>query len=150
MTNLETWVSLASLALIVMFVILLNSFVTVLIGPQSQGPNVDVQPPGVMIQIVSISGAPGVILGGITYGLAKNYGSRNSGIILTLTGAILVGGLLYIGSRAPNIPENYTVPYFEPLRYAFIAAGLGIIAVGAILIKNPRKSRTNLADENNW
>lgn len=150
MTNLETWVSLASLALIIMFVILLNSFVTVLIGPQAQGPNVDVQPPGVVIQIVSISGAPGVILCGITYGLAKNYGSRNSGIILVLTGAILVGGVLYIGSRAPNIPENYTVPYFDPLRYAFIAAGLGIVTVGAILLKNPRKPSTNLVDENTW
>ena len=150
MTNLETWVSLASLALIIMFVILLNSFVTVLIGPQAQGPNVDVQPPGVVIQIVSISGAPGVILCGITYGLAKNYGSRNSGIILVLTGAILVGGVLYIGSRAPNIPENYTVPYFDPLRYAFIAAGLGIVTVGAILLKNHRKPSTNLVDENTW
>ena len=150
MTNLETWVSLASLALIIMFVILLNSFVTVLIGPQAQGPNVDVQPPGVVIQIVSISGAPGVILCGITYGLAKNYGSRNSGIILVLTGAILVGGVLYIGSRAPYIPENYTVPYFDPLRYAFIAAGLGIVTVGAILLKNPRKPSTNLVDENTW
>jgi hypothetical protein len=150
MTNLETWVSFASLALIVMFVILLNSFVTVLIGPQAQGPNVDVQPPGVVIQIVSISGAPGVILGGITYGLAKNYGSRNSGIILILAGAILVGGVLYIGNRAPNIPENYTVPYFEALRYAFVAAGAGIAAVGTILLRNTRKSRTSLADENIW
>jgi hypothetical protein len=150
MTNLETWVSLASLALIVMFVILLNSFVTVLIGPQSQGPNIDVQPPGVVIQIVSISGAPGIILGGITYGLAKNYGSRNSGIILILAGAILVGGLLYVGSRAPNIPENYTVPYFEALRYAFVVAGAGIVAIGAILLRSPRKSRANLEDENIW
>jgi hypothetical protein len=150
MTNLETWVSLASLALVVMFVILLNSFVTVLIGPQSQGPNIDVQPPGVVIQIVSVSGVPGVILSGISYGLAKNYGSRSSGLILILTGAIMVGGVVYIGSRAPNIPENYTVPYFEALRYSFLAAGLAIVIVGAILLKNPKKRRTNLADENIW
>ncbi len=150
MTNLETWVSFASLAMVVMFVILLNSFVTVLIGPRSQGPNIDVQPPGVVIQIVSISGAPGVILSGISYGLAKNYGSKSSGIILMSTGTILAAGMVYVGSRVQSIPENYTVPYFESLRYAFIVAGIGIVVVGAILLSTSRKGRTKVADENIW
>ena len=44
MVKLESAVSLASLGLIVMFILLLYSFISFLIGPMSQGPDIVVQP----------------------------------------------------------------------------------------------------------
>ena len=149
MTNLETWVSLAALALIVMFIALIFSFIIFLIGPKSQGPNIDVQPAGVVIQIVSISGAPGIILSGVTYGLARNAGARSAGIILIVSGVILAAGMAYIGISSSEIPENYRIPFLDTLRYAFLAAGMGIVVVGVILLKNPR-IHTKLGDEKIW
>jgi hypothetical protein len=150
LTNLETWVSLASFGLTIMFVLLLASFSMFLVGPNGKGPDIFVQPPGVVVQIVSISGVPGVILTGIAYGLARNYGSKSSGTILVITGAILIGGMLYVGTIIPRILEIYRVPYFEIMRYAFIAAGIGTVVVGVVLLRKPRNTRINMTDENLW
>ena len=148
MANLEIWVSLASLGLIIMFVLLILSFYSFLIRSGPQGPDIPVQPQGVIVQIVSISGAPGIILCGITYGLARNYGSKEAGIILVIAGVVLSAGLMYFGTLVPQTPETFVVPYLEILQYALIAAGIGIMAIGILLIKKPAQNHRSLVDEN--
>ena len=148
MANLEVWVSLASLGLIIMFVLLLLSFYSFLIRSGPQGPDIPVQPLGVIVQVVSISGAPGIILCGITYGLARNYGSKEAGIILVIAGVVLSAGLMYFGTLLPQTPETFAVPYIEILQYAFVAAGIGIMAIGILLIKKPARNYRSLVDEN--
>ena len=148
MANLEIWVSLASLGLIIMFVLLILSFYSFLIRSGPQGPDIPVQPQGVIVQIVSISGAPGIILCGITYGLARNYGSKQAGIILVIAGVVLSAGLMYFGTLVPQTPETFAVPYIEILQYAFVAAGIGIVGIGILLIKKPARNHRSLVDEN--
>ena len=110
MVKLETSVSLASLGLIVMFVLLMYSFISFIIGPQSLGPDIVVQPEGVLIQVVSISAAPGIILAGVTFGLVRYYGSRKIGIILCISGIVLIIGNILILSMIPKIPQILYVP----------------------------------------
>ena len=148
MANLEIWVSLASLGLIIMFVLLILSFYSFLIRSGPQGPDIPVQPLGVIVQVVSISGAPGIILCGITYGLARNYGSKEAGIILVIAGVVLSAGLMYFGTLVPQTPETFAVPYIEILQYAFVAAGIGIMGIGILLIKKPAQNHRSLVDEN--
>lgn len=148
MANLEIWVSLASLGLIIMFVLLILSFYSFLIRSGPQGPDIPVQPLGVIVQVVSISGVPGIILCGITYGLARNYGSKEAGIILVIAGVVLSAGLMYFGTLLPQTPETFAVPYIEILQYAFVAAGIGIVAIGILLIKKPARNYRSLVDEN--
>ena len=64
MAKFETWVALGSLALGIMFVALIISFYNFLIGPGGKGPQVFVDPIGVLVLIVSIAGAPCLILAG--------------------------------------------------------------------------------------
>lgn len=148
MANLEIWVSLASLGLIIMFVLLILSFYSFLIRSGPQGPDIPVQPLGVIVQVVSISGAPGIILCGITYGLARNYGSKEAGIILVIAGVVLSAGLMYFGTLVPQTPETFAVPYIEILQYAFVAAGIGIVGIGILLIKKLARNHRSLVDEN--
>ena len=126
----------------------MTSFYLFLIRSGPQGPDIPVQPPGVIIQVVSISAAPGVILCGITYGLAKDYGSKEAGLILFVTGVILSAGMLYLGTLVSQTPETYAVPFLEILQYALVAAGFGIMVIGILLIKKPTRNRANLVDEN--
>lgn len=126
----------------------MTSFYLFLIRSGPQGPDIPVQPPGVIIQVVSISAAPGVILSGITYGLAKDYGSKEAGLILFVTGVILSAGMLYFGTLVSQTPETYAVPFLEILQYALVAAGFGIMVIGILLIKKPTRNRANLVDEN--
>lgn len=147
MVKLETSVSLASLGLIVMFVLLMYSFISFLIGPQSQGPDIVVQPEGVLIQIVSISAAPGIILAGITYGLIKNYGSRKVGIILCISGIVLVIGNILVQDMISKIPQILFVPGMVPLTYALLAAGIGIVVIGIIVFMREGKIRRPIGEE---
>lgn len=147
MVKLETSVSLASLGLIVMFVLLMYSFISFLIGPQSQGPDIVVQPEGVLIQIVSISAAPGIILAGITFGLIKNYGSRKIGIILCISGIVLVIGNILVQDMISKIPQILFVPGIVPLTYALLAAGIGIVVIGIIVFMREGKIRRPIGEE---
>lgn len=147
MVKLETSVSLASLGLIVMFVLLLYSFISFLIGPQSQGPDIVVQPEGVLIQIVSISAAPGIILAGITYGLIKNYGSRKIGIILCVSGTVLIIGNIIVQDEISKIPQILFVPGMVPLTYALLAAGIGIVVIGIIVFMREGKIKRPIGEE---
>ena len=148
MVKLETAVSLASLGLIVMFILLLYSFISFLIGPMSQGPDIVVQPEGVLIQVISISAAPGIILAGIAYGLVKDYGSKKIGIILCISGTILLIGIVLIQSMIPKIPEIVFVPGIIPLSYAILAAGIGIIVIGIIVFMREGKRKRPIGVEN--
>jgi len=139
MVKLETAVSLASLGLIVMFILQLYSFIYFLIGSMSQGPDIVVQPEGVLIQVISISAAPGIILAGIAYGLVKDYGSKKIGIILCISGTILLIGIVLIQGMIPKIPEIVFVPGIIPLSYAILAAGIGIIIIGIIVFMREGK-----------
>lgn len=147
MVKLETSVSLASLGLIVMFVLLLYSFISFLIGPQSQGPDIVVQPEGVLIQIVSISAAPGIILAGVTYGLIKNYGSRKIGIILCISGIVLIIGNILVQDMISKIPQILFVPGLIPLTYALLAAGIGIVVIGIIVFMREGKIKRPIGEE---
>jgi hypothetical protein len=126
----------------------MTSFYLFLIRSGPQGPDIPVQPPGVIVQVVSISGAPGVILCVIAYGFAKNYGSKESGLILFVAGVILSAGMLYFGTLVPQTPETFAVPFLEILQYVFVGAGVGIMAVGVLLIKKPKRNHRSLVDEN--
>jgi hypothetical protein len=147
MVKLETAVSLASLGLIVMFILQLYSFIYFLIGSMSQGPDIVVQPEGVLIQVISISAAPGIILAGIAYGLVKDYGSKKIGIILCISGAILLIGIVLIQGMIPKIPEIVFVPAIIPLSFAFLAAGVGIIIVGIIAFMREGKRQLPIGEE---
>ena len=148
MVKLETSVSLASLGLVVMFILLMYSFISFLIGPQSQGPDIVVQPEGVLIQVVSISAAPGIILAGITYGLVRNYGSRKIGIILCISGIVLIIGNIVVQSMISKIPQILFVPGIVPLAYALLAAGIGIVVMGIIVFMREGKIRRPIGEEN--
>lgn len=147
MVNLETSVSLASLGLIVMFVLIMYSFISFLIGPKSQGPDIVVQPEGVLIQVVSISAAPGIILAGVTFGLVRYYGSRKIGAIISICGIVLIIGNILILSMIPKIPQILFVPGIIPLTYGLIAAGIGIIILGIIVVMREGKIARPFGEE---
>ena len=92
--NLETWTALGSLGMIIMFVVLINSFYNFLVGPDETGPQRDVVPGPAAYQILSISGVPGIILAGVVFGMRKTDESRSAATILIATGILLIVGMV--------------------------------------------------------
>lgn len=143
MPKLETWLSFASLGLCVMYVALLLSFYTFLVGPSGNGPNTVVDPVAVMVQIVSISGAPAIILAGIVFAMTRSSRSKGAGPTLIVAGLILITGLTSVRSIIPKIPERMMISSFDPVNYAFIIAGITILLIGIYQFLPPKSQRKN-------
>lgn len=99
-----------------------------------------------MIQLISISRAPSLILAGAYFGLTKSYGAINAAIILITTGIILISGIIAAGALALKINEQLIVGGIDAIHYIFIVTGMGIAILGVYLFKISKKYQ-NLEDE---
>jgi hypothetical protein len=146
--KLESWMSLASLGLSVMFVALLLSFFNFLIGPDGNGPDRVVEPGSLLLQILFISGAPCLVLAGFVYGMAKSYGTRTGGIFLIAAGVIMMAGMAVATDMLLRIDDQYIVGAVGYAPYFFLGSGAGVAAVGGYLVAiSGRRARyTNLDD----
>jgi drug/metabolite transporter (DMT)-like permease len=116
-----------------MFVLLVFSFYNFLIGSEGKGPERFVDVRGVVVKTLSISGAPSIILAGISFGLSKNYGNRLSGMLLSFTGIVLIIGMVVSLSLSSNIISEFFHPILVLVPYIFIVGGIGILIIGFIL-----------------
>lgn len=131
--------SITSLGLAIMFVLLIISFYNVLISNEGQGPERYVDVPGVVVKTLSISGVPSIILAGISFGLSKNYGSRLVGLVLTLSGMVLIIGMMIALSISSRITSEFFHPLIVLVPYTFIAGGVAIFIIGFIFYLKSKK-----------
>jgi hypothetical protein len=131
-----------------MFVALLLSFYSFLIGPGGQGPQLVVDPGGALLQIIFISAAPALVLAGFVFAMARSFGTRTGGMLLLAAGIIMVAGMSAGNSMLPSIDDQYLVGGVANAPYIFVAGGTGIAAVGGYLlaISGRRAHYSNLDD----
>jgi hypothetical protein len=147
MIRLETWISLGSLVMAIMFVALITSFYSFLVGPDGQGPGIYVDPQGVLIQIISISGAPSLILAGTLFGFQKKYETMHAALILIAAGIILITGMFVAMMILPKINATYIIAGMDLILYIFIIGGIGVFCFGCYLLNKSKRPHQNLEDE---
>jgi hypothetical protein len=135
--------SIASLGLAMMFVLLVLSFYNFLIGSEGKGPERFVDVRGVVIKALSISGAPSIILAGISFGLSKNYGNRLSGMLLSFTGIVLIIGMVVSLSLTSKVNSEFFHPILLIVPYTFILGGIAILIIGSIVYLKTKKGIKN-------
>ena len=145
MTKFETWVALGSLALGVMFVILILSFYNFLIK-WSISPQTSVDPFGVTVQIVSIAGAPSLILAGVAFGTARSSSGRKPAFILITTGIIFIAGMSAARIVFSKINALFVIAGLDLVPIFFIIGGIGVAALGGYLLMTSKRARRNLED----
>ena len=96
--------------------------------------------------MISISGAPSLILAGTIFGPAKSYGTIHAAIILITTGIILIAGMIASWTLTLKINEQFVVGGIDIIPYIFIVAGMVIAILGIHLFKKS-KNYQNLEDE---
>lgn len=147
MLKLETWVSLGSLGMTVMFSALVISFYLFLVGPDAKGPGIYVDPLGVLIQIISISGVPGLILAGTVFGLQKAYVVKEATLILVASGIVLIVGMAIVVTIVPKINRNYIFGGLNAVPFVFMVGGAAIACFAIYSLYKSRKSQLKLEDE---
>ena len=126
-----------------MFVLLILSFYNFLIGSEGKGPERFVDVRGVVIKALSISGAPSIILAGISFGLSKNYGNRLSGMLLSFTGIVLIIGMVVSLSLSSKVNSEFFHPILLIVPYTFILGGIAILIIGSIVYLKTNKGIKN-------
>ena len=147
MVKFESWVAFGALALSILFVALLISFYTFLIGAGGHGPQIAVDPQGVLVMIVSISGVPSLILAGAVAGLSRSRPGRTSGFILIITAVIMFGGMVEAWLTFTKINTAYIVAGMDAVPIIFMAGAVGIGAIGGYVIFASKRSRRTFEDE---
>lgn len=135
MAKLESWTSIGALAMGSLFVAMMISFYAFLIGPEGEGPNVDVDPGALLAQTISISGAPSLILAGVVFGLSFRKKNVFAGLILIVTGLAFIVGMWIVDSILQDIDIQFITSGLEYAPIIFVAAGIGVLSLGAYIAK---------------
>lgn len=131
---IEKYIAVASLGLFVMFVGQIITIFVFMIDPP-----IEIEPAPKILQFISISVAPAVILAGVSYIMARKYGSKFVGSIILAGGVVLLVGMAYAYTLIDKIDEIYldvSVYVVPPL---FMAVSVPVIVVGAILFRLKKK-----------
>jgi len=99
------------------------------------------EPVSKILQFISIGVAPGVIMTGTSYMIARKFGSKQIGWLVIAGGIVLLVGMSYAYTMLDNIDKDYhifTVVITPPL---FIVVSIPVIIVGALLFRIKKRSR---------
>jgi hypothetical protein len=105
-------------------------------------PEIAIEPASKVLQFISIGVAPGVVMSGTAYMIARKFGSKQIGWLVIAGGIVLLVGMLYAYTMLDDIPKDYqvfTVMITPPL---FVLVSIPIMVVGVLLFrlkKRPKK-----------
>jgi len=100
------------------------------------------EPESKILQFISIGVAPGVIMSGTSYMIARKFGSKQIGWLIIAGGLVLLIGMFYANTMIDGIEKDlrvFTVTVTPPL---FMAVSIPMMVVGALLFrikKRPKK-----------
>ena len=137
---LEKWLGIASLALFVMFSALMISVYSFLSDiPDDFDYALSFEPDPKILQFISISAAPGGVMGAVSFLMSRYYGSRQVGILLVGGGVAVLLGMSVCHMLLERIDDVHLTDAVLMSPYVFMALSFLIMAFGVKLIKTKRR-----------
>ena len=99
------------------------------------------EPKSKILQFISIGAAPGLIMSGTSYMLARKFGSKQIGWLVIAGGIVLLVGMSYAYTILDSIDKDYqvfTVIITPPL---FIVVSIPVMIVGALLFRLKKRPK---------
>ena len=99
------------------------------------------EPESKILQFISMGVAPGVIMSGTSYMIARKFGSKQIGWLVIIGGIVLSVGMAYAYTMLDSIDKDYqmfTVNIVPPL---FMVVSIPVMIVGALLFRIKKRSR---------
>ena len=104
-------------------------------------PTMTIEPASKVLQFISIGVAPGVIMSGTSYMIARKFGSKQIGWLVIAGGIVLLVGMSYAYTMLDSIDKDhqvFTVMITPPL---FMLVSIPIIIVGALLFRLKKRPK---------
>ncbi len=131
---IEKYIAVASLGLFVMFVGEILTLYDFMIDPLR-----DVQPTPKILQFISIGVAPAVILAGVSFIMAKRYGSKPISTMIIAGGVIMFAGMAIANTLVQDIEEIYLVFAVTITPPLFMGVSIPVMITGGLLFKIKKK-----------
>ncbi len=99
------------------------------------------EPESKILQFISIGVAPGLVMSGTSYMLARKFGSKQIGWLVIAGGIVLLVGMSYAYTILDSVDRDYqvfTVIITPPL---FMAVSIPVMIVGALLFRIKKRSK---------
>lgn len=135
---IEKYIAIASLGLFIMFVGEIVTIYIFMIDPPRE-----IEPTPKILQFISIGIAPAVVLAGVSFIMARRYGSKIIGTLITAGGIILLAGMAYSFTLVDDIEPEYREFAVELTPVLFMVVAIPVIVVGAMLyrIRKPKPKK---------
>ena len=145
--TVEKYIAAASLGLFVMFVGEIISLYTFMVDPpQPENPfslirEFEADPK--IYQFISIGMAPATIMAGVSFIMAKKYGSKSIGTMIIAGGAILLVGMVYANFLVSKIDSQYLTETVSLIPLLFMVVPIPVMIIGVLLfrIKKPKNKK---------
>lgn len=131
----EKYIAAASLGLFAMFAGEIITVYAFMINPATEM----FEPEPKMLQFISIGAAPAAILAGVSYIMARRYGSRPIGAMIFAGGAVMLAGMAYAHTLADQIQDEFKLDSVAVLPPLFMALSVPVMAFGAMLFRTKRR-----------
>jgi hypothetical protein len=138
--GIEKWVAGVSLALFFMFfgeMITIYVFMTDVPEDFEFGLSFDADPK--ILQFISIGAAPASVMGGLSYLMARRYGSKPIGYLIIAGGVVMIIGMAYCYYLVDKIAEPYMSDTVTYTPIVFMILSIPVMLVGASLLKIKKK-----------
>ena len=99
------------------------------------------EPESKILQFISIGAAPGLVMSGTSYMMARKFGSKQIGWLVIAGGIVLLVGMSYAYTMLDSIDKDYhvfTVIIVPPL---FMAVSIPVMIVGALLFRIKKRPK---------
>jgi|TARA_B110000263_G_scaffold39490_1_gene31169 hypothetical protein len=145
--TLEKYMAIAGLVLSIFFVAEILTLFNFMTNPaDSDSFGFEAAPK--LYQFISLSIAPATIMMGVSFHLSKRYGSKLNGILIILSGIIVLFGMAFAYTMIDNLKPTLVDSFVEILPIIFMGVSIPIIIFGTRLLKTrPRKPKKNYLED---
>ena len=144
---LEKYMAIAGLALSIFFVAEVITLFNFMTNP-ADNDSFGFEAAPKLFQFISLSIAPATIMMGVSFHLSKRYGSRFNGMLIILSGIIVLIGMVYAYAMIDDLKPSLVDSSVEMVPIIFMCVSIPIIIIGVRLLKTrPRKPKKNYLED---
>ena len=99
------------------------------------------EPESKILQFISIGVAPGVIMSGTSYMIARKFGSKQIGWLVIIGGIVLLVGMSYAYTMLDSIDKDYQMFSVSIVPPLFMVVSIPVMIFGALLFRIKKRSR---------
>ena len=138
--GIEKWVAAVSLALFVMFVgEMISIYIFMTDVPETFEFGLDFDATPKILQFISIGVAPAGIMAGLSYLMARRYGSKPIGYLIIAGGIVMLVGMAYCFILVDKIEDSFLTDTVTFTPILFMVLSVPVMVVGASLLKIKKK-----------